>query len=194
MISQSELFGGIAVLLGALGHLSYIRGIIKGEVKPHPFTWLTWAILTSIAFVAQVAEGGGAGAWVTGATAATSFIFSAIGLKTGTKFITRIDWWFFIAALLSIPPWYFIGNPVWSVVLITIIDAVAFAPTFRKAYFYPQTEDALTFVFSSTKFIFGILALSTFNLATVLYPASLVLANGAFVIMVMLRSRALKVN
>jgi len=38
-----------------------------------------------------------------------------------------------------------------------IIDAVAFVPTFRKAYFHPDTENASTYALSGIKFIFSLL-------------------------------------
>src|SRR5262249_44675078 len=126
-----QIFGGIAVVLGLLGYVFYTRGILQGKVKPHFFSWFVWTILTAIAFVAQVVEGGGPGAWVTGITSAMSLVFSIVGLSSSSRsLIARSDWFYFIAALLAIPPWYFTGDPLWSVIIITVIDAAAFAPTF----------------------------------------------------------------
>ena len=182
------ILGAIAVVIGMLGYLFYIRGILKGEVKPHAFTWSVWGILTSIAFIAQVVEGGGPGAWVTGATAVMSFVFATVGLGASSRvYIKKDDWIIFIFTLLAIPVWFVTENSLWAVVLITIIDAVAFAPTFRKAYNHPTTESTWTYFLSGTKFLVGILALESFNTITVLYPASLVVANGAFVAMVIYR-------
>ncbi len=187
-----SIFGGIAVFLGLLGYVFYIRGILQGKVKPHFFSWFVWTLLTGIAFVAQVVEGGGPGAWVTGITAVMSIIFTLVGLRSSSRtFIAKTDWFYFIAALLAIPPWYFTGDPLWSVIMITVIDAVAFAPTFRKAYFHPETENGWTYALSGIKFVFGLAALSSFTWTTALYPASLVLANAAFVAMVLWRQRQL---
>ncbi len=180
------ILGVLAVTIGLLGYVFYIRGIVKGEVKPHAFTWSVWSILTSIAFAAQVVDGGGPGTWVTGGTALMSFIFAAIGLgKTSRIYIQKSDWLLFLFTLITIPVWYLTDNPLWAVIIITIIDAVAFAPTFRKAFHHPETENVWTYFLSGTKFVFGIAALESFTLTTVLYPASLVLANGAFVAMVL---------
>lgn len=191
-ISNTEVLGGFAVVIGLLGYVFYIRGIIKGEVKPHAFTWFVWGLLTVIGFIAQVVDGGGPGAWVTGMTAAMSFIFAVVGLGASSRiYIAKSDWIFFLAALVTIPVWYFTGSPLWSVVIITVIDAVAFAPTFRKAYFHPQTENMWTYMFSGIKFVFGIAALQVISVSTVLYPLSLVFANGAFVVMCLWRRRIL---
>lgn len=188
MFSGSEILGALAVVIGLLGYVFYIRGIIKGEVKPHAFTWFVWGLLTSIGFFAQVVDGGGPGTWVTGMTALMSFGFASVGLGASSRvYIEKADWMFFIFALITIPVWYFTGSPLWSVIIITVVDAVAFAPTFRKAYFHPQTENVYTYLLSGIKFIFGIAALGALTWTTVLYPASLVIANGLFVAMVFYR-------
>lgn len=189
-----HIIGGAAVALGLFGYFFYVRGIIQGKVKPHAFTWFIWGILTTIAFIAQLAEGGGAGAWVTGSTALFSFGFAFVGLKASSRiFIAKSDWIFFICALLTIPVWYITGNPLWSVILITAIDTIAFVPTIRKAFFHPETENGWTYTLSGFKFIIGICALESFTWTTVLYPASLVIANFAFVVMLICR-RHIKVQ
>jgi len=188
-LTLQDLYGGIAVLLGIIGYAFYARGIIQGKVKPHAFTWFVWGIITSVGFAAQVVGGGGAGAWVTGSTALACFVFALVGLGSSSRiYIARSDWFFFIGALVTIPVWYVTGDPLWSVVIITIIDPIAFAPTIRKAYHHPETENVWLYVLSGVKFIFGILALASFSWTTALYPASLVLANGVFVAMHIWRS------
>lgn len=190
IITLQELLGGFAVLLGIIGYVFYIRGIVQGKVKPHAFTWFVWGLLTAIAFFAQDTEGGGAGAWVTGVTALFSFAFATVGLRASSRiYIAKTDWIFFVTALLSIPIWYFSGNPLWSVILITVIDFIAFIPTIRKAYYNPDTENGWTYALSGTKFVVSLAALESFTWTTALYPASLVVANLVFVTMLILRRR-----
>lgn len=192
---MQEILGVVAVILGLLGYVFYIRGIIQGKVKPHAFTWLIWGILTGVAFFAQVSDGAGPGAWVTGVTALFSFGFVVVGLtKSARSYIKRSDWIFFVTSLLTIPVWYFTGNPVWSVIIITAIDLVAFAPTIRKAFYDPETENATTYALSGIKFVISILALSSFTLTTVLYPLSLVVVNLGFVALLVVRRKAIAAN
>ncbi len=193
IFTTQEILGGIAVALGLFGYVFYVRGILQGKVKPHAFSWFVWGLLTAIAFVAQITEGGGAGAWVTGVTALCSFGFAAVGLGASSRvFITKNDWIFFTSALFTVPIWYFTGNPLWSVIIITIIDAVAFVPTFRKAFFNPETENGWTYGLSGLKFAVSLFALESFTWTTALYPASLVLANLAFVGMLVWRKQTRK--
>lgn len=193
IFTPQEVLGSLAVAFGLFGYIFYVRGILQGKVKPHAFTWFVWGLLTAIAFVAQIVEGGGAGAWVTGVTALCSFGFALVGLGASSRvFIAQNDWAFFIGALLTIPIWYFSGNPLWSVIIITITDAVAFTPTFRKAYFHPETENGWTYALSGIKFVVSLFALQSFTWTTALYPSSLVVANLAFVTMLVWRKQIKK--
>jgi hypothetical protein len=67
---------------------------------------------------------------------------------------------------------------------------LAFAPTFRKSYHDPSSENAITYTLSGLKFALSIIALTTFSVTTVLYPASLVFTNGAFVVLLLVRRRS----
>jgi len=48
-----ETIGLIAVALAIIGHIPYIYDIYKGKTKPHIFTWVVWAIVTVLAFIAN---------------------------------------------------------------------------------------------------------------------------------------------
>jgi len=187
------VLGVLAVALGLFGYMFYVRGILAGKVKPHAFTWFVWGLLTAIAFVAQISSGGGPGAWVTGVTALCSFGFAAVGLGASSRiFITKSDWAFFVSSLLAIPVWLITKNPLWSVIIISVVDNLAAAPTFRKAYHHPETEHAWTYALSGLKFIVSLFALQSFTWTTALYPASLVAANIAFVFVIESRKRVIK--
>lgn len=187
-----EFWGLVAVVLGFIAYGLYIKGIFAGKIKPHAFSWFIWALLTTIAFFAQVSENAGPGAWVTGFTALMSYAFVIVGLGSSSRtLIEKTDWFYFIGALLAIPPWYLTGDPLWSVIIVTVIDAVAFVPTFRKSYQNPETESITASTLHGVKFIFGIIALESFTLTTALYPASLILANLVFVAMLVWRRQSL---
>jgi len=47
------------------------------------------------------------------------------------------DWYFFLAALAAIPLWLLTRTPLYSVVVVTVIDALAYVPTFRKSWHRP---------------------------------------------------------
>ncbi len=89
--------------------------------------------------------------------------------------------------LTAIPIWLLLSDPLWSVVVISGIDIVAFLPTFRKSYHKPFEETAFTYVCSGLKSFISILALEHWSVITVLYPAVIVLNSVAFLTMVGVR-------
>jgi hypothetical protein len=192
-MSSHALLGTLSLVIAALGYVFYFRGILVGKIKPHFFSWFIWGILGSIAFAAQFSEGGGPGAWVVGFTTLICFVVAAIGLgSTSRIYITRSDWFFFLGAFAAIPAWYVTGDPLWSVIIVTLLDFIAFVPTLRKAYLYPETESVGNNILATIKFALSVLALDIFTWTTSLYPLSLVLVNFAYAIMLILRRHQLK--
>ena len=175
MFEYKMILGTIAILIALAGYVPYFRDIFAGKTKPHAFSWLVWALLTGIAFFGQIFDRGGAGAWVTGFTAIVSFVIFFLALQRGEKNITLSDKWSLGGAGVALVLWYFTNSPLGSVILITIIDALGFYPTFRKSYHKPHEETMLTFFLSGLKFVIAILALQHYSVVTYLYPASLVL-------------------
>lgn len=186
---MQDILGAVATLIGLIGYAVYIKTIIQGNTRPHVFSWFVWGVLTAIAWVAQVSEGAGPGAWVTGMTAGMSFVVVALAFFKSRKNldITRSDVVTFIGALASIPLWLMTGDPLLAVILVSAIDVLGFYPTFRKGYFKPDEENLFHYNMAALKFVIGILAITSFSWVTVLYPASLVLMNGLFVVMILWR-------
>ncbi len=189
MIEIKAVLGIIAIIIAFIGYVPYFRDIFRGQTKPHAFSWLVWASLTGIAFFGQVFDKGGAGAWVTGFTAVVSFMIFFLALQRGEKNITSSDKWSLFGAVVALVLWYLTHNPLGSVILITIIDALGFYPTFRKSYHKPHEETMLTFFLSGLKFVIAIIALQNYSVITYLYPASLVIMNFAFTIMLLIRRK-----
>jgi hypothetical protein len=75
---------------------------------------------------AQLSDMAGAGSWATGLSASFWPGTAIIALYRGDKHITRGDWLAFAATSLAIPLWIVTSDPLWSVLLVTWIDAVAY--------------------------------------------------------------------
>lgn len=189
MVGLKEALGIIAILVGLISYIPYIKDIFQNKTKPHAYSWFVWGSLTGIAFFGQLVSGGGPGAWVTGFTAAVSFGIFYLALNRGEQEITRSDRWSLAGATIALGIWLITEDPLISIVLITIIDAFGFFPTFRKSYHKPHQETAFTFLLSAIKFGIALFALKQFTVVTYLYPLSLVVMNGAFVVMILVRRK-----
>ena len=75
--------------------------------------------------------------------------------------------------------------------LVTLIDVLAFVPTFRKSWRRPEQESVFTFALGSLKFLLGIAALPEQSIISSLYPWSIVITNSIFVLMVIFRRHQL---
>ncbi len=186
-MDYKSILGIIGIVISLGSYVPYLRSIIKNETKPHAFSWLVWTFLTGTAFAAALVEHGGIGAWVVGSSALLCLVVFVLALKKGTRHFDRFDWFTLLAAFLSIIVWKFTNDPTFSVVVVTIIDAIGFIPTYRKGYRKPNEENISLYSFSAIKYVFSLFALRSYSLATWLFPASLILTNGVFVVMLIVR-------
>lgn len=189
---SKELLSACAIVLTFIAFFPYIRSILQGTILPHAFPWVIWSCCTFIVFLAQLADNGGAGAWPIGVSGIITIYVAILAyVKQTDNMISRIDWLFFMLAMTSIPLWYFTSDPLLSVIILTAIDLLGFAPTFRKAYARPYEEQLTFFVLMAIRNLIVIAALEHYSATTVLFPALTAIACLAFIIMVRFRRRVL---
>ncbi len=139
-IDSALFFGLVALGISLSGSTIYIASIFRGQTKPHFYTHLIWGIITVIAFFAQLHDHAGPGSWTTGITALACLLQAGLALKYGEKNITRSDQAALLVSLLAVASWVVTKDPLISVILASIINAVAFYPTFRKSWQKPWQE------------------------------------------------------
>ena len=171
------LFGVIAALLALMSSTIYITDIFRGNSKPHAYTWLIWSIVTTIAFLGQWASDGGPGSWATGVSAVLTTGIYLLSFKYGTKDITNFDKVCLALALVSILPWLLADSVLWSVLLATLIDLIAFFPTMRKTWYTPKSESLGSMYVDSVKHGLSIYSMNTYSLVNVIYPAGVLLTK-----------------
>lgn len=184
-----EFWGSVSALLGLIAFLPYVYALYHRRAKPHCFTWFLWGLMMTIAFFAQVTGGAGPGAWI---TAMSAFAYTGIGvygLLHGEKHITRTDWMTLACALSAIPLWYITKNPLFSVLLISAIDVLAFVPTYRKSWTKPHEEPISTFAITAVALGLSVVAMDDINMITAFYPVTLALTDVVFVILLITRRR-----
>lgn len=187
------ILGLIAVAMTIWAHIPYFLDTIKGINKPHVFTWIIWSLLTCVAFAAQVAGGGGAGTWVTGATGLICIAITVAAFRVGERHITRSDWIMFVAGLSAIPVWMATDDPFLAVIIVTVIDVSAVYPTFRKSWIKPWEENSFMYGFNIPRHICSIAALQVLSPVTALYPVGLLLMNVVMFAMLKARRKTLSV-
>ena len=187
-----EVFSVFAIAITLIAFYPYIRSILHGNTRPHVFSWVIWGVTTFIVFLAVLEDKGGVGAWPIGISGCITILIAIMAyLKRGDITITGIDWLFLISALSSLPLWYLSSDPLWAVVILTIVDVLGFGPTFRKVHAQPYSESLMFFALFAVRNIFVIAALENYSITTILFPAVIAATCMLLILMLVYRRRVL---
>ncbi len=179
----------VAAVLAIIGNVPYLIDIIKKRVKPHPYTWFIWTIVSATIFFGQVAKGAGIGALPTLASEIFTVIIFLFSLHYGFKNISRTDTYFLIAALLGLIPWVLTKDPTISVVIMVSIDFIAFIPTLRKTWQAPETETPLLYATNVIRHILALFSLEAYNIATMLHSIVMITTNSLMTVFIIGKSK-----
>lgn len=178
---MKEALAVIAAVLAFVGNVSYLKEVMRGVVRPHPYTWFIWSIVSMTTFLGGLAKGAGIGALPTGVAEGFTIIIFLFSLKYLFKrdagHIRTIDHYFLALALLGLVPWALTKDPTISVIIVVLIDIIAFVPTLRKTWTHPETEWPLLYKMNVARHILTLFSLQTYNIATTLHSIAMICAN-----------------
>lgn len=195
MIYDKALLSALAITLTLLAFVPYVRSIRQGRTRPHVFSWLIWGSSTCVVFTAQLADGGGLGAWPIGVSGLITLYIAGLAYQQARTSgespvqITRSDWLFFSLAVFALPLWLITANPLWAVLLLTLVDVLGFVPTFRKAYRFPYEEQLLFYMLITLRNLLALAALQHYSVTTVIFPLVIAFTCMLFILMVVYRRR-----
>ena len=187
--------GALSVAISVVAYGVYIWQTTKKEgIQPHPFSWLLWACVSTVAALAQWAKGAGAGSWVTSFTATVCFIIGVLTLLKHRWRFSRFDWFSLVTGIGVLFFYLLAKNPTASAVLATSADVLGYNSTIRKGWIAPDSDSPTSFALNSAKFVPALFALDSYSVATWLYPATLVVVNAGVAVMLVLRGRQIKMS
>lgn len=192
MIEIKAIIAFTAVVLSVIGYVPYIRDTLKGKTMPHVYTWFIWGLNAAIAFALQVSAGAGVGALVTLTVLILNSVVIVLGLRIGKKDITTSDTVFFVLSFIALGLWLLAKQPVLSIILVATIGALGFAPTIRKSWNKPHSETLFLYWLNTFRHTLSLFALQQYSIVTWLYPATWVVLNGLFSLMLIVRRRQLR--
>lgn len=175
---MKETLAIIGAVIAVIGNVPYLLDVIKKRVEPHPYTWLVWTIVSGVTFFGQVAKGAGIGALPTAAAEIFTVIIFLFSLQYGFKNIVKTDTYFLIIALLGLIPWAVTKDPTISVIIVVIIDLIAFVPTIRKTWIKPKSETPVLFSMNVVRHILTLFSLQAYNIATTLHSIVMIVINS----------------
>jgi hypothetical protein len=191
---MKDILAVAGALIAAFSTLPYILDTIKGKTKPNIVTWFTWTLLTLIAALAAFSAGEPKSAFL---LLANSFCTAAVVI-VGTKYgIAKYSWFDGLCqggTLLGLLMWLIFNSPTIGVVVPLAIDFIGMLPTLRHAWLKPSEETWQTFLIGIVAPLLTILSLTRYNIASLLFPLYLFLANAAIVLVVISRRQHLGIS
>jgi len=192
MLLDKTTLGFIALFLNVVSSIPYIWLMLRGEVRPHVFSWIIWCLACTIVFAAQYSANAGPGGWTTGMGALIClFVIFLCFLQRADWSIYRSDWVAFLGALAIIPIWYVTENALVAAILGTLIDSLAYYPTFRKSYRNPHQELISMYFIANLKHIASLFAMSSYSVTTLVMPVVMLIMNSALIGMLIWRRHVL---
>ena len=184
----------LSTLVSVVAFIPYFRDIFLKKTKPHAYTWLIWAITQGTAVAGLWYGKGGIGSLGLTVGASLVFIVFLLSLHYGTRKITRGDTLLLIAALIAILIWWQLHSALLAVLMVSVIDAVGYIPSYRKCWEEPWSETLLSWVLYSVSNIFAMLALMEYNLLTLTYLVTITILNSALVVICLIRRKKIAVE
>jgi hypothetical protein len=181
---MKETIAFIAAIIAFIGNVPYLWDVIKKRIQPHPYTWLVWMIVSGVTFFGGLSRGAGIGALPTGVSEIFTVIIFFFSLQYGFSQITKTDTYFLIVALAGLIPWAITKDPTISVIIVVLIDLVAFIPTLRKTWLFPKTENPILYSTNSLRHLLTLFSLEAYNVATMLHSLVMILVNFAMTLII----------
>ena len=179
----------LAIILVIVGYAPYIKDTIKGTTRPHVFSYFLWIFTTIIIFALQLQEGGGIGSWITFSIVFVMCIVFILSFKNGKRDIRKIDYVFLGLGIIATLLWIIAKQPILSIILLSTVDILGFAPTVRKSWYDPWSETLFLYIITALRHGLAIIALVEINFVTALFPISWTLANALFSLMLIVRRK-----
>lgn len=189
---MKETIAIIAAILAFVGNISYLKDVIKEKIEPHPYTWFIWSIVSMTTFFGGLVKGAGIGALPTGVAEAFTIVIFVFSLKHffsrkighAKSHIRKADHYFLALALLGLIPWALTKDPTISVIIVVLIDIVAFIPTLRKTWSHPQTERPRLYQMNVLRHVLTLFSLQAYNIATTFHSIAMIVTNTIMVLFI----------
>lgn len=187
MLDQYTLFAIAAVLLATVRYGTYLYTIYQGKTKPHAFTWLLLGCVALVGAYASFGADAGPSAWAIAFIGTTCLLIAGLAFFVREKDYTKSDWAALVICFMAIPLWKITGTPAVALIIVVVIDFLAYWPTIRKSYNKPDTERPISAFISGLRYILILLAVPEPTWDNMIYPFYLLLADWGFAVYIVIR-------
>lgn len=175
---MQQILGYLSGALIALSCIPYIIDIFKKKTVPARATWFIWGILLTIAFFAQISEGGTWSLITTAIDWLGVILIFALSIKYGVGGTKRIDIFALIGAGVGLLIWYLTSNALYALLITIFVDFMGALPTLIKAYKEPETETWYAYLICGVGGILGALSVGSFDFSLYIFPLWIGIINS----------------
>lgn len=179
--------GKIAGVLAFLGYIPYLLSIVRRKTLPNPATWWIWSIMGAILLASYYAAGNQDAIWVPISYFIGPTVTAILSVRYGRNEFSKFEWYCLAGAGFSLLLWWLTDSPEIALTINIMIDLIAIAPTLRKTYFKPDSEDPLSwsiFWVANTLNVCVVLLSGNITYGALAYPLELFLLPTSIMFLV----------
>jgi hypothetical protein len=151
--------GILSTLCAIYVGLPYMRTIIRGETRPHQYTWLIYTIMDGIIVVSQYLAGGRLSVLAYFVYFIYAAVIFGLSLKYGVRNSSSYDRLLLGFALATIVLWALTRNNTLAIWLTVLIDSYATTMLILKVRKHPGSEPLYLWCIGSAALLFSSLSL-----------------------------------
>ncbi len=166
---QSEIFALVASSIAIAVEWRYIYMILQRRTVPNFTWWFIIALSMSFVFFSSLSAWTGSAIWLIGTLTILHTIEAILSLFYGSFRVTRFEQWLIFLAFLSLGIWYLSDNPLYTLIINTLIDTCGMLAISYKLFRFPDTEDRLAWGISILIYWLDMLAVTEWNFANIFF-------------------------
>lgn len=160
-LMSPALIGQIAGVFAVIQVIPYIVSIFRGHTKPERMSYFIWFIVDALTITSYIAIGATTTIWVGLVYVFTGLAIFLLSLKYGMGGFSKLDIFCLFLALIGLSLWVITSSALLAMCFALFAAKIGYLPTIKKAYFFPETENTLSWTMCAGSSILNIFALTT---------------------------------
>ena len=190
-MSVYYVLGMISGIFFTIAYIPYIISVIKGDTKPHPFSWFLWGLIGVISLFFYIRVGATDTLPLAVRGAVFPFVVFLFSIKYWKGGFSHFDYIVLCLSIASIVLYVLFHSASLSLTTSILADMFVFMPTIRKTYLDPSSESLLSWFIFFLSYMFSVLAISTWTYGIAIFPCYLAVF-GTIMCILILRGRLKK--
>lgn len=184
------LCAALSAMLSCMAYFPYIKDTLAGVTRPQRASWLIWAVLSSIAFASQVAEGAAQSLFFAGIQCSASILIFLLSIRKGAgHLLSGRDGCVLLAAAVGLGLWYATDSATYALATTISISLLGGAVTVAKAYRDPDSETLSCWVLGLAASVLAAVSVGGLDWVLLAYPLYLVTLKGSILMALYLGNR-----